>query len=110
MATKFNITLRTVLNRALVLCALLAWASPVQAQVCMAHKDLVKTLTKNHGESLRSIGFVGKQGAIGFWELYASPAGSWTTVFTDTRGVSCVLLVGAGLETVPPPESEDEPS
>lgn len=72
-------------------------AGPANAQtVCGKRADIVAQLETKYGETRRSLGVQRGRGVV---EIYASAeTGSWTILFTDPRGVSCLMAAGEAFE------------
>ncbi|WP_296736555.1 hypothetical protein [Mesorhizobium sp.] len=72
-------------------------AFPAQAQVvCGGHADLVAKLAAGFQE--KRLGY-GVAGQVAVFEVFVSPAGTWTMLVTDVNGRSCILAAGDGWET-----------
>ena len=75
----------------------LSSALPAQAQViCGGHDDLVAKLAAGFQE--KRLGY-GVAGQVAVFEVFVSPAGTWTMLMTDVHGRSCILAAGEGWET-----------
>jgi hypothetical protein len=81
------------MTRFLAACAITFGAITIaQAQdkpIC-AERQMIKRIMLKYGETPRSAGMV--NGVL--MEIYASDAGTWSLVFTDSTGESCVARVG----------------
>jgi hypothetical protein len=59
---------------------------------------MVSTLSERFSEKQHAYGLLGPQLII---EVFTSDKGGWTIVVTGADGISCVLAVGIGWETLP---------
>ena len=82
-------------------------AGPVGAQAmdgsgasfCGKRAEIVRKLGDTYGETRQSIGLSGGRGVI---ELFASrETGSWTLLFTNPQGVSCLMAAGEHYQAEP---------
>lgn len=75
-----------------------AGAQSMKAE-CYERASLLDSLTSEYGERLDQ---TRKIGTAGLLEAFRSPTeGTWTIVYTNDRGLSCVLATGDGLEAEP---------
>jgi hypothetical protein len=95
-----RIVLRKVFSLLLAGAALLITADQAAAQVsrCAPRDDMVSTLSERFSEKQHGYGLLGPQLII---EVFTSDKGGWTIVVTGADGISCVLAVGIGWETLP---------
>jgi hypothetical protein len=63
--------------------------------VCGEHESMVEKLANDYGESRRSVGLAATGEVV---ELFASATGSWSVVFTNVSGVSCLIMSGENWE------------
>lgn len=87
--------------KALVLTLILA-VVPLSAQaghLCLKHTDMVKLLRDKQNEVPRFVGLMG--GGIMVAEIFISPDGTWTLVFTDRAGTACHMASGDDWHAVP---------
>lgn len=86
----------------LLIAAVLA-ASPSHAQMfCDDRDSVVARLHTEYGEVPINRGIT-VNGLM--FEVFASPDGeTWTTLLTDTNGVSCMMIVGESWDAVSPPK------
>ena len=77
--------------KAAVLAALLVFSYPAQAQSeCYDHAKLVELLRQKYNEK-----FIGRGTSTGvIVELFVSPNGSWTIIYTAPSGQSCPVITG----------------
>ncbi len=73
-----------------------ALPSPAEARVCGPRDKIVDRLTGKFQEKQTAFGLSGN-GML--TELYLSEGGTWTIVFTDTGGTSCLMAAGEDWET-----------
>lgn len=66
-----------------------------QSNVCAPREDLVAQLGNQFNEDQKAIGMIGEQAVM---EVFASDAGTWTILTTDTSGTSCIVAAGEGWE------------
>jgi hypothetical protein len=96
------------------LAAAFLWVAPWGAEAavpCMARDDLVGYLTSKFSETKRAIGLAGLKANPRVVEFFASDAGTWTILMTDSRGLSCMVFSGERLEWIEAvPEPEGDPS
>jgi hypothetical protein len=91
----------TVLAFAIGLPAVLSGAAGAQSMKaeCYERAYLIKSLTGEQGERLDQARKIGKAGLL---EAFKSPTdGTWTIVYSNDEGLSCVLASGEGLEADP---------
>ena len=69
-----------------------------QTKACGSRDHVVKLLEKKCSELQTALGLVSSKGIM---ELFTSVSGSWTMVFTDVRGVACVVAAGEAWQQVP---------
>ena len=95
-----RIVLRKVFSLLLAGAALSMAAGSAAAQVsrCAPRDDMVSTLSERFSEKQHAYGLLGPQLII---EVFVSDKGGWTIVVTGADGISCVLAVGIGWETLP---------
>lgn len=71
---------------------------------CYERSILLTSLTSEYGERLDQTRPVGNSG---FLEAFKSPTdGTWTIIYSNEQGMSCVLATGEGLETDAEPRPE----
>ena len=99
-------TCRFILTIATVLIALSAMPKQASAQLtsCMKREIVVKFLKEKYNEGPVSYGLASDGLAL---EIFASPSGSWTVIFSYPIGLSCVAKTG-GNWTVLPVIDDDE--
>ena len=95
-----RIVLRKVFGPLLAGAALLITADQAAAQVprCAPRDDMVSTLSGTFREKQHAYGLLGPQLIL---EVFVSDKGGWTILATGADGISCVLAVGLGWETLP---------
>jgi hypothetical protein len=95
-----RIVLRKVCSLLLAGAALLIAADSAAAQVsrCAPRDDMISTLSERFREKQHAYGLLGPQLII---EVFVSDKGGWTIVVTGADGISCVVAVGIGWETLP---------
>ncbi len=72
-----------------------AGAQSMKAE-CYERASLLASLTSEYGERLDQTRESGKSGLL---EAFKSPTeGTWTIVYSNDKGLSCVLATGEGLE------------
>jgi len=77
--------------KAAVLAALLVFSYPAQAQnECYDHAKLVETLREKYNE--KSIGHGLSANVI--VEIFVSPSGTWTIIYTAPSGQACPVITG----------------
>lgn len=85
----------SLLARAAVALALIAATPGAEAEeraACAARDKVIKRLSEQFGETLKSLG-VHKDDAV--IEVYSSDdTGTWTILVTRTDGISCLLAAG----------------
>lgn len=93
--------MRRIIPFCTLIFGLLLALSPVEAQQNCAPRDhIILRLATVFGEVRRGVGLSGNGSLV---EIYASEAtGTWTLVFTDAQGVSCLVAAGQSWETVAP--------
>ena len=69
-----------------------------QSRICGSRNHVVKLLEGQFNETQTALGLVSNKGIM---ELFTSGTGSWTIVFSDTRGVTCVIAAGEAWQQVP---------
>lgn len=80
-----------------------AHAQSMKAE-CYERSNLLYTLATEHGERLDQTRRVGANGLL---EAFKSPTGgTWTIIYSNDEGLSCVLATGEGLETDSTPKPE----
>ena len=85
--------------RFLLIAIFLALPVTATAAMCGPHDVVVDGMKQRYGETLRAQGTV----PGGMMELLASSdTGSWTLVFTDMNGVSCLRAAGTGIQMIEP--------
>ena len=87
--------------KALVFTLILA-AVPLSAQAehqCLKHADMVEFLGDKQNEFPRFVGLMG--GGKMVEEIFISPGGAWTLVFTDISGTACPMASGDDWQAVP---------
>ncbi len=83
------------------LVAAFSWALPAAAQTpCGERGFIVKKLADDYSERAVARGLA-NTGAV--FELFASPAGTWTLVVTTPAGLTCMVAAGARWQTLPGP-------
>ena len=81
-----------------VLILIIALSAPANAAPqCAPHAAVVAGLAKKYQETVVAMGMTGIGTMI---EVFASPAGTWTIVQTEPRGISCLMASGGSFETV----------
>jgi len=87
--------------RWLSLLATLAFLLPVvparaegEGPLCAKRGEYVDFLKRNRNESQERIALVSERT---LFELFISPAGTWTVLTTTTTGLSCLARSGSGL-------------
>lgn len=72
-----------------------------QTAYCGQRTTMVTALGKKFKETRRGIGIVSNKRMI---ELYVSGGGSWTVLFTQPNGVSCIGATGKNWQALSPME------
>ncbi len=73
-------------------------AAPAQAQtVCGPRNDIVEKLNSNFEEQQSAMGLA-KNGTL--LEIFSSKAGSWTIMFTEPGGRTCLIATGEGWQKI----------
>jgi hypothetical protein len=93
-----------------VVAVVLAGVGAAQAQSmkaeCYERSNLLYSLATEHGERLDQTRRVGSNGLL---EAFKNAAdGTWTIVYSNDEGLSCVLATGGGLETDDTPNPKPE--
>lgn len=96
--TPFSIR-RALVAGAAALTVQLSAASVLAQMVCGNHADIEKRLETGYQETRTAIGLAANGGLI---EIYTSEKGTFTVVLTRPNGLSCLMAVGDGWETVKP--------
>lgn len=65
--------------------------------VCGPHDQVVAQLGQVYDETRQSLGLAGNGTVI---EVFASEAGTWTILITDTNGQSCMAAAGEAWQTM----------
>jgi hypothetical protein len=93
------VVLRKVLSLLMAGAVLSMTAGSAAAQVprCALRDDMVSTLSEAFSEKQHAYGQLSPQLII---EVFVSDKGGWTIVVTGADGISCVLAVGTGWETL----------
>lgn len=86
----------------LLLPALLAMAPAVghadsdgNGKTCVDRSQMIKTLVENYDEQLAEVHEIKGKGLL---EFHVSPTeGTWTAILTNSKGVSCVVATGDGI-------------
>lgn len=79
--------------------ALVASAGPSQAQNCGPRDQIAGRLFEGYNEFPAERGIVAD--GSHYVELYRTEDGStWTLLITNSRGVSCLMAVGSGWESI----------
>ena len=99
-------TCRFILTIAAVLIVLGPIPKQAEAQLtkCLKRETVVNNLKENHNENVVSYGLT-KNGVV--LEIFASPGGSWTAIFSYPIGWSCAIASGDNW-TVLPTINDDE--
>jgi hypothetical protein len=95
------IRLVTVLAFAIGLPVVLTGAAGAQSMKaeCYERAFLIKSLTGEYGERLDQARKIGQAGLL---EAFKSPTeGTWTIIYSNDKGLSCVLATGEGLDADP---------
>ena len=92
--------MKTLVLSALMAAALLpAGASGEEANSmkaeCFERSNLLYSLATEYGERLEKARRIGTSGLL---ESFKSDEGTWTIVYSNDDGLSCVLAMGAGLK------------
>lgn len=87
--------------------ALLLIAAPAHAEefTCGAREVVVTALTGKHQERVVGNGLTLDTNVF---EVWASPAGTWTLLVTNPQGRSCVIGVGTAWESIKPSQETGE--
>lgn len=105
-----TLTATTTIGRTLtgVAAAAAIWTASIptdhanaQSPYCGQRTTMVTALGKKFKETRRGIGIVSNQRMI---ELYVSGGGSWTVLFTDPKGTSCIGATGKNWQALSPME------
>ena len=81
--------------------ATLAVSFPAHGQALCGDRDsITKSLESQYSEKPVSVGLTQNGGVF---ELFVSPAGTWTILVTVPGGKSCYLASGEGWENLPKP-------
>ena len=84
---------------ALTAISLVSIASRAEAAPqCSSHNEIVDALRDKFQETRRAMGVVSDRVVM---EIFMSPQGTWTMVFTDTIGISCITAAGEEWQDVP---------
>jgi len=67
------------------------------APQCSSHAEIVDALKDTFKETRRAMGVVNTKVVM---EMFMSPQGTWTMVFTDTKGISCITAAGENWQDV----------
>jgi hypothetical protein len=78
--------------------SIMAGSAAAQVSRCAPRDDMVSTLGEHFSEKQHAYGVLGPQLII---EVFTSDKGGWTIVVTGADGISCVLAVGIGWESLP---------
>jgi len=65
---------------------------------CSRHEEIVGALRDTFNETRRAMGVVNAKVVM---EMFMSPQGTWTMVFTDTNGISCINAAGEEWQDIP---------
>ena len=85
-----------------VFCLVSLVAAPATAQmVCGNHADIEKRLETGYQEYRTAVGLAHNNAMI---EIYTSEKGTFTIVLTRPNGMSCLMAVGEGWESVGSPK------
>lgn len=91
--------LKTFLKMLTVMSAAALVISPAFAQsACGERAPFVQQLEKVHHETPQAMGLSSDGGVF---EVFASPAGTWTILVTYPNGVTCVVAAGEAWERLP---------
>lgn len=66
--------------------------------MCGKRADFVKALAQKYQETPRSIGIAGQVNLV---EIFVSKAGTWTILYTDPYGKTCIIAAGNSWEDLP---------
>ncbi len=81
--------------------AILLLATPSMAQsVCGKRADIVKRLSSGFEEQPRSAGLAADGKLV---EVFASKTGTWTIIFTQPGGLTCLVAVGDSWQKIEEP-------
>lgn len=75
---------------------LIAGRADAQA-VCGPHDQIVSQLGQVYNETQQSLGLAANGSVI---EVFASEAGTWTILITDTNGQTCMAAAGEAWQTM----------
>jgi hypothetical protein len=76
----------------------MALAGSAEAQaVCGPHEQIVAQLGQVYNETQQSLGLAANGSVI---EVFASEAGTWTILITDTNGQTCMAAAGEAWQTM----------
>ena len=93
----------TIAAAALAIAALAGTVAATQADAqvlqCGPRSDMVKALGSKFQETRRGLGLISSKRML---ELYASPQGNWTILFTTPSGISCIGAAGSHWQTQAP--------
>jgi hypothetical protein len=78
--------------------SLLAGSAVAQVSRCAPHDNMVSTLGETFAETQHAYGLLGPRAIL---EVFVSEKGGWTIIVTGSDGISCILAVGLGWETLP---------
>ena len=67
------------------------YSEPVNAAVCLSHKDIVSQLQSKFKEKRQAFGLINSGHMM---EVFVSKTGSWTMVVTTANKMSCVVAAG----------------
>jgi len=68
--------------------------------LCGKREAIVRQLESKYGETRRSLGLQQDRGVV---EIFANTdSGSWTILFTDTNGRTCLMAAGQAYQAVDP--------
>ncbi len=83
----------------LLLCLVIAWASPAVAQtVCGERAKFIEMLGTKYLEQPVSMGLTSSGAVI---EVLTSPTGTWSILLTYPTGLTCMVATGEKWEALP---------
>ena len=93
---------------ALVMVPLGATAQEEESLQCAQRGSILEVLDSEYDETARALGVVSEQAVL---EVFVSKeSGTWTVLFTDPEGFSCVLAAGEDWQETPLATDQPEPN
>lgn len=93
--------MRSTLKALGVLFAIIFFTTPAMAEmVCGKRADIVQRLSSGFEEQPRSAGLAADGKLV---EVFASKKGTWTIIFTQPGGLTCLVAVGDNWQIIEEP-------